>query len=141
MSITDVELLIEGNRDTFEPGQAVRGEARWSADSPPTSASVSLVYYTEGKGDQDVGIARTITFDPPPMRGDESFEIDLPLGPLSFDGRLISLKWALELNVEPGGVARKELAILPGGQAIKLEEVEADNPISGLLRRFRAQRA
>ncbi len=141
MSITNVELLIENNRDMFEPGQTLRGEARWSADAPPRSASVNLLYYTEGKGDQDVGIARTIVFDPPPMRGNETFEIDLPLGPLSFDGRLISLKWALELNVEPDGVARRELAIRPGGQSIKLEEVEADDPISGFLRKFRAQRA
>ena len=95
--------------------------ARWSrARSPgiskePQSVELRLLWYTQGKGDQDVAAGR------PPWRcanpGEDEirpFDIRLPEGPFSFSGKLISLVWALEAVAEPGSRAeRLEITVSP----------------------------
>lgn len=111
----------------FLPGETVEGTVAWHFDGPATSVELRLLWYTEGKGDQDVGIVETVPFAGPAMDEIRPFRIRLPQGPFSFSGKLISLAWALEAVAEPGGRAerlaltvsptRREI-LLPSGGAV-----------------------
>ncbi len=96
----------------FLPGEMVEGTASWQLDRAADSGKVDsaelrLFWYTEGKGDQDVGVVSVIPFANPGLQDQRAFRITLPDGPFSFSGKLISLSWALELVIEPGSRASR----------------------------------
>ena len=109
------------------PGETVEGTVAWHFDAPATSVELRLLWYTEGKGDQDVGIVETVPFANPGVDEIRPFRVRLPQGPFSFSGKLISLVWALEAVAEPGARAerlgltvsptRREI-LLPSGGAV-----------------------
>jgi len=111
----------------FLPGETVEGTVAWHFDAPARSVELRLLWYTEGKGDQDVGIVETVPFANPGVDEIRPFRVRLPQGPFSFSGKLISLSWALEAVAEPGARAerlaltvsptRREI-LLPSGGAV-----------------------
>jgi hypothetical protein len=117
------ELRIEtiDSRRTYRPGETISGKLTWRLDENPRSLELRLFWYTEGKGDRDAATVQTHRIESPARTGADSFALDGPLGPYSFSGKLISLLWALELVVEPGGEAtRLDLTIGPAGREVDL---------------------
>jgi hypothetical protein len=106
----------------FRPGELIAATVSWELAEPPDSLEVSLFWYTEGKGDRDVGIAATLLFEHPGPSGIRNFQMRLPAGPYSFSGKLISLVWALEAVAEPGARAgRLPITVSPWGREILLD--------------------
>jgi hypothetical protein len=111
----------------FRPGDEIEATVRWQLDAPPRSLEARLFWYTEGKGDQDVGIVESLPLEGPVAEGHRGIRFRLPAGPFSFSGKLISLLWAIEAVAEPGGaVGRLELVVSPTGQEIRLPMAPAD---------------
>ncbi len=105
----------------FLPGETVEGTVGWHFDAPARSVEVRLLWYTEGKGDQDVGVVSSVPLANPGADEIRPFQIRLPAGPYSFSGRLISLVWALEAVAEPGSRAeRLPITVSPTRQEILL---------------------
>jgi hypothetical protein len=105
----------------FRPGDEVEGTVRWRFDQPPRSLELRLFWYTQGKGDQDVGVVETLPYADPGSEGHRAFCFRLPAGPYSFSGKLISLLWAIEAVAEPGAQAERcELVVSPTGREILL---------------------
>jgi hypothetical protein len=122
MSVTS-ELRIEltDRRTAYRPGEPLSGRAAWRVDDQPTSAELRLFWYTSGKGTQDVGVVDTMMFASPRMDDHRDFTLPLPREPYSFSGTLISLIWAIELIVEPGGhVERREIVLSATGEEVVL---------------------
>lgn len=120
MNRLDIELA--GDLSAFSPGQPIRGTARWRLDIAPEEIQVRLFWYTEGKGDQDVEIVDTVARSSPAAEGELEFSFTAPAAPLSFSGRLISLVWAVEAVVLPGGgAARHEILLARDGREIRLD--------------------
>ena len=118
MSWMAVEM---GGGSAFRPGEALSGTASWSLDAPPRGMEVRLFWYTEGKGTQDVGLVDTVRFEGPMPSDRRDFQFVLPLQPYSFSGRLISLRWAVEVVAEPGSDAQRlDLTVSPTGEEILL---------------------
>lgn len=115
-------IKIEDEQTAFVPGQTVRGQVRWSRPVPPKKARLVLFWYTEGKGDEDNGLVERIPFETPQALDKRTFAFQLPVGPYSFSGRLISLMWALELHIDKEFI-RKEITVSPDGHEILLGEV------------------
>jgi len=116
-----MEIATEDRRFVFAPGEEVRGKVAWQLDAPPDTVSLALLWYTEGRGDQDIGIAETVSFEAPGAEDRRDFRLRLPEGPLSFSGKLISLSWALELVAEPGEhTQRVEILVSVTGAEIHL---------------------
>ncbi len=70
-----------------------------------------------------------VKFERPAAQETRPFTFPLPLQPWSMDGGLISVLWALELVIEPGGRnARYDLVISPTGSAVPLSETVSDDP-------------
>ncbi len=117
-------IEIDGRRTTFAPGTLVSGSAHWELETPPESVELSLFWYTEGKGDRDVGEAARATFNAPAQGDQRPFALSLPTTPISFSGQLISVVWALELVAEPGEqTVRLEILVSPSGEEVHLAQV------------------
>ncbi len=119
MGNSTIDIEITDKQTSFLPGQTISGNVRWLCSDPPKKASLQLIWYTEGKGDEDVGLADKIKFENLYASDEKPFEFQLPIGPYSFSGRLISLTWALELQVDKE-VIRKEIVLSPNGNEIML---------------------
>jgi hypothetical protein len=80
-----------------------------------------LIWYTEGKGDQDIGVVESEPFATPAAEDRRGFSFRLPDGPYSFSGKLISLVWALEVVAEPGSRAQRlRLVVSPSKREIHI---------------------
>jgi hypothetical protein len=107
--------------NAFLPGETVEGTVGWHFDVPAKSVELRLLWYTEGKGDQDVTVVESVPLPNPGRDEVRQFQIRLPAGPFSFSGRLISLVWALEAVAEPGSRAeRLPITVSPTRQEILL---------------------
>jgi hypothetical protein len=118
-------------RVVLEPGGRVRVTAAWMLERTPERVELHLLWYTEGKGTQDVGLVASRELG---SAAEGSVELDLPVpvGPWSFSGRLVSVLWALELVAEPElGVERLPLVVAPGGRERRLETVVKPEPRGG----------
>ena len=120
-----LSIETEEQRTGFRPGETLAGTLRWQLEQPTDFVELRLFWFTEGRGDRDVGIARTLRYEHVGREGSERFELELPEGPYSFSGRLISLRWALELVVDDGSTERLALVIAPGEAEIRLDQSAA----------------
>lgn len=112
---------------SFRPGDTVEGVAGWEpgpGEDPPDRVEVRLFWHTAGKGDRDVGVVDTVSFDAPAPTDAQVYRLALPAaGPYSFSGKLISLTWSIELVVMAGGnehVERLDLTVSPTGEEVRL---------------------
>ena len=99
------------------PGERAAGRIRGDGHG---ELVVSLLWYTAGRGTEDVTI---VAQERVAVDGaiEVPFAFDLPEQPWSFSGTLISLRWALEASVEPGSdVVRVDLVCAPGGREVVL---------------------
>jgi len=117
------ELNIHLNSDvnTFAPGQTVEGTISWQLDEDPQKLTIALHWHTESRATDQSGMADSIEFERPGAEGSKDFSFEIPLGPCSFHGRLLSLNWVLELAPSPGiDLARQPITVSPTGQLIHL---------------------
>lgn len=122
------ELFIDLPKTIYQPGETLVGEVLWALEKSPEKLQLRLGWWTEGRGDRDAKIEfekEWITDEP---AGKESFEIILPASPYSFEGHLISLKWALELSTRKGKHQTSIDLVLTSGQtAVELPMVEHES--------------
>ncbi len=91
-------IRFDDDRTSYSPGETVRGRALWLYDKAPERIEVRLFWYTQGKGDRDLGIADTVEIDcAGAAAGDQPFALQLPDRPWSFQGKLITLTWSVEI--------------------------------------------
>ena len=122
----------------YVPGERIEGTVSWESSEPLESAEVCLFYYTEGKGTQDVEIVERMAMNGILQAGSREFAFDLPNGPFSFSGRLVSLSWALELVLQPGNhTERLEIVLSPTGREIDLYAHEHANVPAEAAKRWK----
>ena len=118
-----IQIETEGGANAFLPGETITGTVSWQLDPPLENVELRLIWYTEGKGDQDLGIVETAQFRTPGIVDRRGFTIRLPEGPFSFSGKLISLLWALEVVAQPKDRAgRLPITVSPSRQEIVLPQ-------------------
>ncbi len=117
--MSSIRIELDQNQTTYQPGQEISGTVSWQHDRVPKNACVRLIWYTQGKGTEDAGIAEKFVLDLPQPTDQRRFEWTLPAGPYSFSGRLISLIWAVELEVDKK-FSRTDILVAPDGQEIVL---------------------
>jgi hypothetical protein len=104
----------------FKPGEAIEGTVSWHLDEDAEAVEVRLFWYTRGKGSQDVEIVATRQIPRPESSGTRPFAFEVPRGPYSFSGKLITLAWAIELVVQPSG-ATERLDLKIGPQPVEID--------------------
>jgi len=119
--MSTLRILLRDQRRSYWPGERIEGGVAWQLDRPAKAIEVRLFYYTKGKGTTDVVVVDQVRFEQPPEQEVRPFQFQLPAGPYSFSGKLISLIWAIELVAFPGQEAeRLEFTLGPGGREISL---------------------
>lgn len=116
-----LRIDLDDDRRWFLPGDTVAGSAIWRLEEPADAVELRLFWHTSGKGTEDVEIVDSVLSDAHDVAGERAFSFRLPLGPTSFSGALITLSWALELVVLPGGqTERVELVVAPTPVEVRL---------------------
>lgn len=116
-----IEVTIQDGYTSFRPGDVVEGTVTWQLDPPPSEVEARLFWFTRGKGTRDVVIVETIPYHAPTRMERRAFRFQLPAGPYSFSGNLISLVWAIEVVAQPGDTSgRAEITVSPTGDEIQL---------------------
>lgn len=131
-----LQIHLREDKASYAPCETVEGTIQWNLDGNPRCLELALFWYTAGKGTRDVGVVNSLKFDAPGAFGQQDFAFDLPDGPYSFSGKLISLIWAVELTSSPGGESvRREFVVSPTGHEVLLgsEASTEERPPSGSL--------
>lgn len=116
-----LRIATQLQRKNFRPGEEVSGAVGWTLDKQPKAAEVRLFWYTAGKGTRDIGVVATQQLEAPKSDDERSFHFTLSEAPYSFSGALISVIWAIELVVDPGGLSeRVEITVSPTGEELVL---------------------
>ena len=109
----------------FSPGTMINGHVGWQLDHAPKKAVFRLFWYTEGRGTQDVGVIEETEIHVQQTQHEQAFQYQLPMEPYSFQSKLITLKWALELIVDKE-VSRLDLTVSPWTEPLVLKEKPDD---------------
>jgi len=106
MTGPQIILRLDENGRIYRPGDTLTGEYRMMAvdRQEVKSLEVSVLWYTEGKGDEDMRVhyfRRLSTedgdwIDP---RRPGRFTTVLPNSPLSYDGRIVKVRWCVRVRV------------------------------------------
>ena len=106
MKVPLVSIKIDNRQTPHPPGDTLSGEYQIDAVEPAELRAVelSVLWFTEGKGDEDLGIhhfeRRTDEDDDAtPLTELRKFSIVLPNSPLSYEGKLIKLRWCVRVRV------------------------------------------
>jgi hypothetical protein len=130
----NIRFGIRENQTHFRPGEEVNGAVLWEGTEQPKLAEVRLLWFTRGKGTEDVSIVATESFSDPQPGDTRTFRFVLPDAPYSFNGKLISLTWAVEFVLKPGNHAERiEIVVSPLGEEIRLSEIVKPGANSGQI--------
>lgn len=106
MTEAGVVIRLDGNRRVYEPGENLSGEYHVESMSvvEPKAVEVSVVWYTEGKGDEDLVVhffERTGGEDGRllDLRRPRKFAVPLPHSPLSYDGVIVKIRWSARVRL------------------------------------------
>lgn len=115
-------IQVHVENDRCEPGERLEGRVDWQVEGDRAERIlVSLLWYTAGKGTEDVKVVEQVEVTSPSMIGSKAFDFVAPEFPWSFSGTLMSLVWAVEASLEPkGDVSRVDVVVAPGGEEIRL---------------------
>jgi hypothetical protein len=101
-----ISIKIDHRQLPHAPGETLSGEYQIDAVEPAElrAVEVSVLWYTEGKGDEDLGIhyfeRRTDEDDnSTPLTELRKFAVRLPNSPLSYEGVLIKVRWCVRVRV------------------------------------------
>ena len=103
-----VSLTIRNKKPYFEPGDELDCEYQIDAIGPNSIVAIetSILWYTEGKGDEDLGVhyfeRRTPNDEPhKDLRELHRFQTTCPASPLSYNGELLTICWCIRVRVFP----------------------------------------
>lgn len=118
-----LEVHFADGRDFYSPGEEVAGTVRWRLPEPPRSGlEVRLFWSTRGRGDRDFAVVASEAIEAAAAHGEQRFRFQLPAGPYSFSGQLVSLLWAVELVAVDEDIAgHAELVMGPGGCEARID--------------------
>ena len=101
-----ISLTLRDQNKIFQPGDSLYCEYQIDAVSSEEVLAVeaSVLWYTEGKGDEDLAVHYFERRTPSDLEGGDlrelkSFETQLPNCPLTFDGKIINIRWCVRVRL------------------------------------------
>ena len=121
-----IGIETDEGRTSFRSGERVEGTLSWRLDEPAEAIELRLFWHTSGKGDRDVTVVDRLRLArPAASESRRPFRFQLPSGPWSFSGSLITLAWALEAVVIPSNESvLLDVVVSPTAREIRLGRVE-----------------
>lgn len=105
MSDPDITISLEGHQRIYAAGDVLSAECRIQGYSlaEPRALEVSVLWYTEGKGEEDLAVhyfnrlaGEQGAVD---LRRPYSFSTRLPNSPLSYDGLIVKIRWCVRARL------------------------------------------
>ncbi len=99
-----ISIQIQGDRPHFQPGDVIECDYQIDAVEPEELLVVeaSIVWTTDGKGSEDLGVHYFERRLPADADGDlrqwRRFQTTLPNSPLSYRGSLIQIRWCVRVR-------------------------------------------
>jgi hypothetical protein len=100
-----VAIRLDGEGTDYRPGETLSGQyvIKWLDSAPVTAVEVSVLWHTEGKGDEDMAVHefwRRDADDSRPIDASqpERFRTTLPNCPLSYEGQIVKLRWVVRVR-------------------------------------------
>lgn len=132
-------ITLTVREKNLRPHDTVEGRVEWRLDQVPKDLELRLCWFTCGRGTEEAESVEVLPLGDT-ASGARDFSFVLPGEPWSFDGKLISLTWGLEVVAKrAGGLALEELVVAPDRMPRKLGEVAEPNremAVPGWLKRF-----
>ncbi len=101
-----LSVVLDNSRRVFHPGEVLGVETQIDAvpASDLTATELSVMWYTEGKGDQDFAVhyfERRVAAeaDEGDLRRLHKMSTVLPNSPLSYTGVIVKVRWCVRLRV------------------------------------------
>lgn len=106
MSTEEVTVRFHRDPPDYGPGEELSGWFAWRGEAAPEAEAIewSVLWFTEGKGDEDLGVHHFRRLgpegqSPPPSGREHPFAIRLPRSPLSYDGLIVKVCWVVRVRV------------------------------------------
>ncbi len=106
MSEPQIELVLAGNeQQRYQPGDALSGHYRLLgvAVRDVRAVELSVLWHTEGIGDDDLAVHFFDRFEPAMRSGEISqpqfFGTQLPASPLSYAGQIVKIFWCVRVRM------------------------------------------
>ncbi len=100
-----VSIRFDDPDRVYAPGDVLLGEYMFNdlESELVKSVEASILWFSEGKGDEDMAVLdfrRFCADDGAPMNVDRPtrFEAKLPNSPLSYDGRIVYIRWCVRVR-------------------------------------------
>lgn len=102
----EIEILLEAKQKRLQPGETLRGGWRLNAANAMAvkSADLSVLWFTEGKGDSDEGVIfHQVSIENSELDAGRAFpfEVRMPPAPWTYDGRIVKIRWAARVYITP----------------------------------------
>jgi hypothetical protein len=113
-----VTITLDEGSPVFAPGASLSGcyEIRPSEAGPLRSTELSVLWTTGGPGTPELGVCHyegreAVDGDDLGLYGARRFDAPLPVGPFSYDGAVVKVRWAVRLRLRyaRGGELVREL--------------------------------
>ena len=108
MSCSNIQIELAAPEHVYQPGELLTFAFRLKPQiRPTTTIEVSVLWFTEGKGDEDLGVHffERLSADeggPVDLAGPHTYSIALPNSPLSYDGRIVKIRWCVRVRTFNG---------------------------------------
>jgi hypothetical protein len=102
-------VRLDGGRRAYQPGEVLSGSFRFDAVAgrEVETVEVSVLWRTEGKGDEDMGVHHLEVVTPPDSWDEPGawrpFSVWLPGSPLSYDGVIVKVRWCVRVRAVVAG--------------------------------------
>jgi hypothetical protein len=102
-------IRLDGNGRVFRPGETLSGGYRFESPlgEPIKAVEVSVLWHTEGKGDEDLAVHAFWRFSAEDSGQAEGparpkrFSTVLPNSPLSYEGQIMQIRWCVRVRAFP----------------------------------------
>lgn len=91
-------IQIKLDASVIRPGELLKGSVVWDFDSVPLEIILTVSWRTSGKGTEDSDLILEEEWSPDSKSGERGFEFQMPRGPISVRGNLISIDWQVECS-------------------------------------------
>lgn len=102
MNPASIDIVIDEDKPVFAPGDQLSGSVALDADlaSEISALETSIIWRTEGKGDEDFGVWFFDRFAPHKSATGirRRFAATLPPSPLSYEGYLVKIRWCVRVR-------------------------------------------
>ena len=103
---TEIRITLDSDSAEYQPGELLAGGfvLEGTQMRQVRSAELSVLWYTAGKGDEDMAVHHFERFvddaaAPMDLRAAHQFSTVLPSSPLSYDGVILKVCWCVRVRV------------------------------------------